>query len=440
VDPKPALGSPANTRTPRRVLIVADNVSLRMSGETAVPYYYFTRFRERQVDAWLVCHARVRDELRETLSADALTKVLFVEDDAVLAAVWKVGTLFPYRVEDLIFGQAISMLTQLKARRLVQRLVQEKQIEVVFQPIPITPRGVSFMYDVGAPTVIGPLCGGLDLPPAFRYMESRFTRASVHMGRYVSWFGHRVFPGKLHAEALLVGNARTARVLPSGYRGKVIEVVESGVDLARWPPKDHCRAPGGPVRFVFCGRFVDWKGAQFLVEAFARVPREIDARLEMIGDGELLDSSISRATELGIADRVVFHGRLPLERCMQVITDSDVYMMPSLRECGGLALLEAMAIGLPVVAANWAGPAEYLTPECGVLVAPDSPDALVAGLATAMSDLARSPERRRMMGAAAQRRVAQSYFDWDRKTDRVLEILGEISQASATSGSGQSLQ
>jgi glycosyltransferase involved in cell wall biosynthesis len=57
---------------------------------------------------------------------------------------------------------------------------------------------------------------------------------------------------------------------------------------------------------------------------------------------------------------------------MQILRDSDVFVMPSLRECGGTAILEAMALGKPVVTTDWGGPADYVTPECGLLVSPTS--------------------------------------------------------------------
>ncbi len=409
-----------------RVLIMTENVSLRMSGETSVPYYYFKLLQERGVDVWMVCHGRTREELRELFPPEIFERIHFVDDTPFQAAVWRFSKLFPYRVEDLIFGRILHIITQFQGRKVALDVIRNHQIDIIFEPSPISPKGLSFMYDMGVPVVVGPMCGGLNLPPAFSYMDSRFTRLSILLGRQVSWIGHWLVPGKIKADALLVGNQRTAKALPQGYRGKVYEVVESGVDLARWDPKQYSPAPPDqPVRFVFCGRLVDWKGAQFLVEAFKLVAERTNSILEIIGDGELRDEIADKVVKLGIQNQVNLRGRLPLAECMELITSSDVYVMPSLRECGGLALLESMAIGLPIIAANWAGPAEYLNDSCGVLVDPSSPEGFVEGLADAMINLAKSPELRHKLGKGAQERVRQNYFDWDSKTDRVLEILKE---------------
>ncbi|MGI0485432.1 glycosyltransferase family 4 protein [Pantanalinema rosaneae CENA516] len=420
------LQQPAELGKQLRVLLVSENVSLRMSGETSVPYYYFKLLQERGVDVWMICHARNRAELREFFSAELFERIHFVEDSSFQAAVWRFSKRFPYRIEDLIFGRLLHIITQFHGRKLALDIIKKHQIDIIFEPSPISPKGLSFMYDMGVPVVIGPMCGGLNLPPAFRYMDSRFTRLSIFLGRCASWIGHRLVPGKLRADALLVGNQRTARVLPQGYQGKVYEVVESGVDLSRWEPKHYFPPnPDQPVRFVFCGRLVDWKGAQFLVEAFKTVAEQTNAVLEIIGDGELREEIAARVMELGLQNRVNLHGRLPLADCMALITNSDVYVMPSLRECGGLALLESMAIGLPIIAANWAGPAEYLNDRCGILVDPSSPSGFVQGLAEAMIRLAQSPHLRYQLGKGAQQRVKMNYFDWDSKTDRVLEVLKE---------------
>lgn len=409
-----------------RVLIVAENASMRMSGETSLPLYYFNRLRDRGVDAYMVCHSRTQAEIRSLFpDEDDFAKFCFVDDSALQNALWKLGKWFPYRIEDLMFGQLIHILTQIRMRSRIKQLIQEADIQLIFEPAPISPKALSFTHDLGVPTVIGPLCGGMTLPPGFRYMESSLTRFTISAGRVFSQLLHRLVPGKLKADVLIVGNQRTINALPAGYQGRVVEVVESGVDLTLWEPIDYGSLPDNPVRFVFFGRFVDWKGAQFLVEAFQQVAQRTNAVLELIGDGELLEATKARVAELQLQDRVNFHGRLPLEVAADLIRNCHVYMAPAIRECGGCALLESMAIGLPVIAANWAGPGEYVQPSGGVLVDPTSYDEFINGLAAAMIQLAESPELRRQMGEASKQRVRTNYFDWDAKVDRIVEIFEE---------------
>lgn len=419
-----------------RLVIVADNVSMRMGGEASLPFYYFKLLHARQFDVWVVCHERVRSELQTTLSAEELRKIRFVEDTALQKVIWKISQWFPYRVKDLIFGQLLHFLTQLTVRKRARQLIQGRDLQLVFQPAPITPKGVSLMYNMGIPTVIGPLCGGLELPPAFQYMDSRLTRISIRGGRMLSNFMNRLFPGKLQADALIVANPLTAQALPNGYQGRLYEVIESGVDLSLWQPKPYQEPdPNQPVRFVYAGRFVDWKGVQFLVEAFGKVAHQMNAVLELIGDGELRGELEDQVKALGICDRVIFHGWMAREKSAQIVRDCDVFVMPSLRECGGTAILEAMAMGLPTIVTNWAGPAEYVDASCGILVDPSSQTAFVDGFAEAMLRLAASPELRRQMGEAGTVQVTQRYLDWNAKVDRVIEIFRETVQSEASTAS-----
>lgn len=413
--------------TPMRVVIATENASLRMSGEAALALYYFDRLRKRNVDVWMVCHERVREELREMFPLDEdFQKIRFVEDSWLQKTISQWGRFAPFRIRDRILGQLIHLITQIRMRSVVKQLIEEFDIQLVFEPSPIAPKAVSCMYDMGVPVVIGPLCGGMEFPPAFQYLEPLTDRISTNIGRVLSEILHRILPGKLQADVLLVANERTAKALPKGSKGKVYEVVESGVDLTIWEPTDRPEPdPSRPTRFVYMARFVDQKGIPFLVEAFKQVAEQTNSVLELIGSGELLDATQAQVAALNIQDKVNFHGWMSLDAAAELISDCDVYMVPALRDCGGCAMLEAMAIGMPVIAANWAGPGEYADETCGFVVDPTTKEDFINGLAIAMIRMAQSPELRKQLSEGSIQRVKTKYFDWDSKTDRVIEIFEE---------------
>ena len=413
---------------PPRVLLVAENISARWSGETLVPWYYLRDLSAAGCVVHAICHARVRDDLRADLPADAFARVTFVEDASTQRLLFAIGRRLPYRVGDLVFNQLIHVVTQWRMRRQVRRLVREHGIDVVFQPAPIAPKAVSFLSGVGAPVVIGPMSGGMDLPPAFRFMEGPVVRAAIRCGRVGAALLHQVLPAKRRAAALIVANERTRAALPPRVHGAIHVMAESGVDVHRWEPRRYGDAPGdGPVRFVFCGRFVDWKGIGYLVDAFATLLASgVSARLDLVGDGELFDAIAARVDAAGIGDAVTLHGRLSVDQYADLLGRSDVFVTPSLRECGGMAMLEAMALSLPVVGVRWGGAAQYTDAASALLVPPASPAALVAGLADAMRRLAESYPLRRAMGEAARRRVVEGEMDWRERADRIATILRNV--------------
>lgn len=410
------------------ILLIAENVSRNLSGETILPYYYLQHFLALGHDVRIICHERVRDQLAADLDPALFARFTFVGDGLLQKALFRLGRLFPHRVEDLVFNQLIQLLTQLRMRKLAQRQVAQRAVDVVFQPAPIAAKAISFMYDLGAPVVIGPMSGGMDLPPAFRRLDGPLVRMAISGSRGATGLLHRLIPGKRHAAVLLVANSRTRAALPSGVTGEIREVMESAVDLGRWQPRAADPALGGKMSFIFCGRFVDWKGISYLVRAFAPLARMGGVRLDLVGDGELHGEIAELVRAEGLADSVVMHGRVPLERYMELLLDAGAFVSPSLRECGGIAMMEAMAIGVPVIATDWGGAAQYASRDCAILVPPSSQIGFVDGLTEAMRHLAGSPELRSRLGRAGRRHLEQQGHDWAVKARTVAEILKDVAR------------
>jgi glycosyltransferase involved in cell wall biosynthesis len=335
---------------------------------------------------------------------------------------WQLERLLPAAIGGSTFGAASHLLTQLLMRRIVRALVAEQGIDVVHEPIPVSPKQPSAMYDVGAPVVIGPMNGGMEFPPAFAHMQRRIERLSLRAMRYSASAMNRLIPGKRRAAALLVANARTRGALPASVRHvPAIEMVENGVDLSRFAVARASESRSNAVRFAYVGRLIALKAVDALLEALALHARAHDSTLDIFGDGPERDRLKALATALGIGSRIRFLGFVAQADVAESLRALDALVLPSLHECGGAVVLEAMAAGLPVIATRWGGPADYLDESCGILIEPVSRPSFVAGLAAAMTDLAADPERRAAMGRAGRAKV-ERYYDWERKVDTMLEI------------------
>ena len=409
-----------------RILMVAENISLRLSGETIVPWHYMLEFLAAGHELRVLCHVRVREDLRQDLPSDIFARIDFAEDSRAQRWLSALERILPHRVHDLIVNQLIALLSQFRMRAIARTLVATHAIDVVFQPAPIAAKAVSALYGLGCPVVIGPMSGGMDLPPGFRQLDGPAVRSAIAVARAASVVLHRLVPGKRRAAALIVANDRTRAALPVPDGPRIEYLMESGVDLKRWPMRQTRRDGADPrVSFIFCGRFVDWKGIGYLVRAFAPLAREGGVRLDLVGDGELFATVADQIARAGLAADVVLHGRLAVDAYMALLHETDVFVTPSLRECGGMAMMEAMAIGLPVIGVDWAGAAQYASPACALLVAPVSEDALVTGLTHAMRTLRDDAALRDAMGTAARRHLEQQALGWDTKAARVLTILSQ---------------
>jgi glycosyltransferase involved in cell wall biosynthesis len=319
-------------------------------------------------------------------------------------------------------GLVSSLYTQWIQRRMVVDLVARHQIDIVHQPMPVSPRAPSLLFNVGVPVVIGPMNGGMKFPPAFRYFQGTFVGYFLKIARAWSSLANLLIPGKVRASVLLVANQRTRNALPARVCGNVVELVENGVDLSIWKPsRSKVSRPGSAARFIFIGRLVDWKAVDLLLEAFCAACGKADISLLIVGDGPMRGELEASARTMGVSDRVTFSGFLSQPECARELAECDGLVLPSLFECGGAVVLEAMAAGLPVIATDWGGPADYLDETCGILIGTSSREAFVSGFSNAMVRLAQYPDLRAGLGAAARVRVVQ-HFDWEKKIDRILQI------------------
>lgn len=185
-------------------------------------------------------------------------------------------------------------------------------------------------------------------------------------------------------------------------------------------PIPRARLPGH--RVISIGNFRPEKGQDVLLNAFARVTgRVIDAQLTLVGDGPLRPDLEAQARTLGIGTRVHFTGSVT--DVWPLLAEADIFAVPSRYESMGIAALEAMAAGLPVVATSVGGLTDLVQPGVtGELVEPDDPGAL----ADRLTSLLLTPEALASLGAAAQER-AESYRA-ETMADRYFAVYEDLAQ------------
>jgi glycosyltransferase involved in cell wall biosynthesis len=411
-----------------RVLIVADNASSQFGGEAFLPFNYFRLLRARGVDTRLLVHDRNRSGLT-TQFPEELDRLHYVKDTILHKVLFRFGNMLPGRVADVTTGFLIYLTTQIAQRRAIRKLSYSYGFDVIHVPIPVSPKAPSLLYGFGLPVIFGPMNGGMEYPPAFRREEGMLSRFAVAVGRGLASFLNVVFPGKRQARLLLVANARTRKALPRSIKSRVIDLVENGVDFSVWSRSEVRAAPVRKLRLIFVGRLVDWKAIDIVFEAIKRLNGAAQVSFEIIGDGPMRAIWEKRSHDMGLGEIASFKGWMNQAQCASRLEASDVFVLPSLFESGGAVVLEAMAMGLPVIATAWGGPLDYLDESCGVLVSPRSRENLVEGFANAIMMLAKSPALRMRLGEAGYARAKRN-FDWEKKIDRILELYELARKAS----------
>jgi glycosyltransferase involved in cell wall biosynthesis len=406
-----------------RVLIVSENATDLFGGEAILPLHYFRLLRARNMETWLITHERVKNRLVEIMPEE-MERVCFIPDTVLHIYLHKIGQLLPHRISAITTGAVLHLITQIYQYSLVRKTIKAKHINVVHEPTPVSPKQPSVLFGLGVPVVIGPLNGGMNFPKAFSYMQKKYENMMYSVVRLLSNILNILIPGKLFADVILVANKRTHDALPLFCKGEVKQIVENGVDLTLWQPVQKNPNPKD-VKLIFFGRLVDWKCVEYLIKALAQVQTDCKISLDIVGDGDKRAELEALVGQLNCTEQVLFHGWVAQKDCPKLLADADVLVLPSVRECGGAVVLEAMAMQLPVIAVNWGGPADYVTDETGILIEPYSIDGFTKQLTIAIEQLASNSELRHKMGVAGRKRVLDQ-FDWNKKIDLIITTYTEL--------------
>jgi glycosyltransferase involved in cell wall biosynthesis len=205
-----------------------------------------------------------------------------------------------------------------------------------------------------------------------------------------------------------------------------VEVVHCGVDLAEYVHRSNGRQPG---TILAVGRLDAIKGFRHLVEACAllgRAGRQL--RCEIVGEGELRRALEAQVTRLGLQDVVALPGALGKEAVLERLGRAAVFVLPSEVAPDGnrdgipVALMEAMAVGTPLVSTRVSGIPE-LVGDSGLLVPPGDAPALAEAIGRLLDDGALGAE----LASGARRRVVQR-FDAEAEAGRLLSLIARAAR------------
>jgi colanic acid/amylovoran biosynthesis glycosyltransferase len=181
----------------------------------------------------------------------------------------------------------------------------------------------------------------------------------------------------------------------SGYGGESetpVHVVHCGIDPGEFPYRPRQPPPSGPVTALCVASLQEYKGHTVLLEALAAGGEELRrVTLELVGDGPLRGGLEASSRTLGLADRVRFRGSLSERGVHDALERADLYVLPSVVAADGqmdglpVALMEALASGLPVIATRLSGIPEIVNGTTGLLAEPADPASLAAALHTALA-------------------------------------------------------
>jgi glycosyltransferase involved in cell wall biosynthesis len=182
------------------------------------------------------------------------------------------------------------------------------------------------------------------------------------------------------------------------------EVVRCGLDLANYFYKD----PQSKVATIISvARIAPEKGFNFLLDALKQVFEQYaDVRLKIIGDGPVRGALHGQALDLGISDRVQFVGQMTETEIIAELGQSDLFVLPSVAEGLPVSVMEAMAVGVPVVATNIAALGELVEDGLSGRLVPPT-DAI--SLAATICELIENHELRLSMARRGRKKIESDF-------------------------------
>ena len=181
-----------------------------------------------------------------------------------------------------------------------------------------------------------------------------------------------------------------------------------GVDTDLWRPEPRPQhAPGEPARLLCVGRLHASKGFDVALRALRLVvDHGVDARLAILGDGPERSALTALTHDLSLHDRVEFKGSVAETAVRRALAEADIFLLPSHAEPLGVVVMEAMAMGTPVIVTKAGGVMEIVTDgQDGLMVPPGAPSPLAQAIAALVAD----PGRRAALAAAARRSIVERF-------------------------------
>jgi len=270
------------------------------------------------------------------------------------------------------------------------------------------------------PFVIGPLNGGLPWPPGFSQAERQKEWISNLRNLYrLMPFARSTYR---NAAAIVAGSSQTYTEF-AVYREKLFFVPgENGIDPSLYPNALRRSHRSDKLELIFVGGLGPIKAVDLALRAAAPLLQKGRARFTIVGDGSERANLEELTRSLGIETVVSFCGWLRQGEVIQRLGAADVLVFPSVREFGGGAVFEALAMGVVPVVADFGGPGDIVHPEVGFKVRLTNENDVVLQIEKVLAKLA---DDRELLEQLSQQdmRYARECLTWDRKARIMTQIL-----------------
>lgn len=394
------------------IFLIAPNVSEQMGGEAIKALDIFRAFKKLNRNTIQITHERCKSELSGRLN---LEDVHYVLDTWFAKFLWR----------SIIFRRLLDVWFSAKAVKIAEHMAKQKgranRSSIIHQTEPNSPVQIRTLSRLCF-NAVGPLNGNIYYPELFRDHETlgNYLRRQLHLPlqRLIAI----AFSHTRRADLVLsAGGDRTIKsLLAGGYRREIIKTtIDCGI---RDEILDQVRIGHTQQNFQFVhyGRLVYHKGTFLAIEAL----READDRvtLDIVGTGPELEACQRLVSELGLEKRVSFLGWVESHReLLRSLRKYRGMVLPTFEDANGIAIQEALAIGLPPICLDWGGPQLLIEDgKSGFLIKPTTKAEVVSNIAKAYDRLSSDPKLAEKMSVAG--RADAENWRWSRLASEWMAI------------------
>ena len=370
-------------------------------------------------DVWVLTPSKNKDYIAPVLDSLSLSNLIFVYlDDSALIRRYltnKTGTILRY------------FLWQWNACKTAKNLDREHDFDIVHHVTMGSLTGGSWLWQLNKPFVFGPAGGGQVAPSAFKkyFYGAWWTEAwrSLIVNHLIPL--NPIIRSTFSRTKLVLAANRDTITLAQRIGARRAELFfDAGLPEDYFPDEPPTRAPSDSLRLFWVARMYPRKALRLALEAVAKVDPSIPVKLTIAGGGTQEHYLPAWIEELGLDDRIKRVGFLSWDAVKEEYLKQDVLLFTSLRDTGGAQLLEAMALGLPIISLDHHGAGDHIPDKAGIKVPVINPDETLNQLTQAIEYLYQNSEERIAMG-----RVGFEYAKtqtWPRKVQKISQFYDEL--------------
>jgi len=287
-------------------------------------------------------------------------------------------------------------------------------------------RHPSFLGFLGIPFVFGPVGGGEDAPWRLKKSikgKEKLKEALRTALNKLTLLNPFLWLAYSRAKLILVKTEDTRQALPWPFRNRAIVFPEIGIDCQTSISASR-RLPNSPIKVLFAGRMIGWKGIHLAIRAVVAA-KHLGAAIDftLVGSGPMKENLHILAKSLTIESEINWIKQLPQQELFSLYRNMDCLLFPSLHDSSGNVVLEAMSFGLPVICLDLGGPKTLVNEQCATVVSTTnrSEEEVINALAQALLELANNePMRLAMSQAAIEQARAMA---WDKRIREAMVLI-----------------